>query len=168
MNMLHRLAHHAVAAAIVVATFVVGPSVLAPVAYAGVDINADAEGIMLHGYDPVAYFATGQPTKGTPQYTAAHMDGRYLFTSAANRDAFLKDPDKYAPQYGGYCAMGAALGRKLDGDPNQWKIVDGKLYLNVNADAAKAWNRDVPGNIAKASANWPTIKDKPAAVLNKN
>jgi len=168
MSTLHRLTHRALAAAIIAATFAVGPGIFAPAAYAGVEINADAEGIMLHGYDPVAYFAAGQPMKGRSAYTVTHMEGRYVFTSAANRDAFLKEPDKYAPQYGGYCAMGTALGKKLDGDPSQWKIVDGKLYLNVNADAAKAWNRDVPGNIAKANANWPTIKDKPAAVLNKN
>ena len=71
----------------------------------------------------------------------------------------------YAPQYGGFCAMGAALGKKLDVDPTQFKVVDGKLYLNVNADVFKKWSEDVPGNIVAADANWPSIKDKTPASL---
>ncbi|MCW5745032.1 MAG: YHS domain-containing protein [Alphaproteobacteria bacterium] len=155
-------------AALILAAAVASPIAFAPPALAGVEINTDAQGVMIHGYDPVAYFTSGQPTKGTTAYSAPHNGGRYLFASAANRDAFVKEPAKYAPQYGGYCAMGTALGKKFDGDPTQWKIVDGKLYLNLNADVAKAWNRDVPGNITKANGNWPRIRDKPAAELNRN
>lgn len=123
-------------------------------------INIDSEGVALRGYDPVAYFTDGRPTKGSEQFQATYDGGRYLFSSAANRGAFLKQPEKFAPAFGGFCAMGAVFGKKLDGDPNFWRIVDGKLYLNVGDHAAKRWVEDVPGNIAKANENWPAIKDK--------
>ena len=90
----------------------------------------------------------------------------HRFATAANRDAFRADPDKYAPQCGGYCACGAALGKKFDGDTNVWKIVDGKLYLNLNPDVSKLWHKDIPGFISKADAAWPGIKDRTAAELN--
>ena len=93
-------------------------------------INVDAKGVGLKGHDPVAYFTAGAPTAGKAEFNAAHAGVTFLFASAANRDAFKADPAKYAPQYGGFCAMGVALERKLDGDPNAWRVVDGKLYLN--------------------------------------
>lgn len=123
-------------------------------------INVDTAGVAIHGYDPVAYFTVGKPTPGNAQFTAKHDGATYRFASAANRDAFLKEPAKYAPAFGGFCAMGAALDKKLDGDPKLWRIVDGKLYLNVGEPAQKRWLEDVPGNIKKAESNWPKIKDK--------
>jgi YHS domain-containing protein len=123
-------------------------------------INLTAEGLAIQGYDPVAYFTAGQPAKGDSQFSAQHEGATYLFTNAENRDAFLKEPAKYVPQFGGFCAMAAALEKKFDGDPNVWKIVDGKLYLNVNPDVGKRWQEDIPGNVNKANANWPKIKDK--------
>lgn len=123
-------------------------------------VNVDASKLALRGYDPVAYFTTDAPIQGLAEFTAEHDGAVYHFASAANRDAFLADPAKYAPAYGGFCAMGAALNKKLDGDPTIWKIVDGRLYLNVHLDAAKRWQEDVPGNISKAEENWPKIKDK--------
>jgi YHS domain-containing protein len=122
--------------------------------------NVDASGVGLHGFDPVAFFTVGKPTPGSDQFQAAYDGVRYRFSSAANRDAFTKEPAKYVPAYGGFCAMGASLGKKFDGDPNFWRIVDGKLYVNVNADVDKAWKEDVPGNITKANQNWPEIKNK--------
>jgi YHS domain-containing protein len=122
-------------------------------------LNLDG-GLALRGYDPVAYFAAGQPTPGDAAFTAEHAGATYRFANAANRDAFLKEPAKYLPQYGGFCAMAAALEKKFDGDPNVWKIVDGKLYLNVNADVSKRWQEDIPGNVNKADGNWQKIKDK--------
>ena len=98
----------------------------------------------------------GNPLKGVALVLAATL----LFASAANRDAFQADPATYAPQSGGFCAMGVALERKLDGDPNAWRVVDGKLYLNVNKDVQKKWLEDVPGNNKKADINWPQIKGK--------
>lgn len=123
-------------------------------------VNVDAQGVAIRGYDPVAYFTAGKPIKGDAQFNAKHEGATYHFANAGNRDAFLKSPAKYAPAFGGYCAMGAVFEKKLDGDPNLWKVVDGKLYLNVNEPAAKRWNEDVNGNISKANAAWPKIKDK--------
>jgi YHS domain-containing protein len=123
-------------------------------------INVDNAGIALHGYDPVAYFTAGKPTTGDKQFSAKHDGATYYFASAANRSEFEKNPAKYAPGFGGFCAMGAALGKKLDGDPAYWRIVDGKLYLNVGAPAQKRWLEDIPGNLTKANANWPQIWGK--------
>jgi YHS domain-containing protein len=130
------------------------------------DLNLDKDGLMIHGYDPVAYHTLGKPTKGSAQFTAQHDGGTYWFASAEHRDMFQKDPAKYAPAFGGFCAMGTVFEKKLNGDPNVWRIVDGKLYLNVNPDVGKRWSEDVPGNIAKANTNWPKIRSEPADKLN--
>jgi len=151
-----------------VAAFAIGVALIAvvEVALAGpAEANVDRDGLGLRGYDPVAYFNEGRAVPGKLEFSAAFASVTYRFASPANRDAFNADPGKYAPQYGGYCAFGAALGKKFDGDPNVWSIVDGKLYLNLNADAAKAWNKDIPGNVARANAKWPRIKDRPAGAL---
>lgn len=123
-------------------------------------VNVDNVGLAIRGYDPVAYFTVGKPIAGNPQFTAQHDGATYRFASAANRDAFAEEPAKYAPAFGGFCAMGAVFEKKLDGDPNLWRIVDGKLYLNVGEPAQKRWLEDVPGNIGKAQTNWTKIKDK--------
>jgi len=123
-------------------------------------VNTNEANLALHGYDAVAYFTGGTPMVGDARYSAKYQGATYHFASAANRAAFKAKPAAYAPQYGGFCAMGVALEKKLDGDPMVWKIVDGKLYLNVNQDVSVAWNRDIPGNLAKAEENWPTIKSK--------
>ena len=124
------------------------------------ELNTDAKGLALRGYDPVAYFQAGAPTAGKAEFQTSHRGVTYRFTSAANLAQFKADPSRYAPQYGGFCAMGVALEKKLDGDPNAWKIVDGKLYLNLNKDVQKRWLEDVPGNLARASEVWPEIKGK--------
>lgn len=129
-------------------------------------VNTDQQGVALHGYDPVAYFTGGAPAKGSAQFTATFDGARYYFASAENERKFKANPAAFAPQYGGFCAMGVALEKKLDGDPMVWKIVDGKLYLNVNADVSVAWQRDIPGNLEKANELWPEIKDKTPASLN--
>ena len=129
-------------------------------------VNTDDLGIALHGYDPVAYFTVGAPTKGSASFTAKYEGASYHFASAENMRKFKANPSAFAPQYGGFCAMGVALEKKLDGDPAAWKIVDGKLYLNVNADVSVAWQRDIPGNLEKANDYWPEIKGKTPASLN--
>lgn len=129
-------------------------------------VNTDEQGIALHGYDPVAYFTVGAPTKGSASFTAKYEGASYHFASAENMRKFKANPSAFAPQYGGFCAMGVALEKKLDGDPAVWKIVDGKLYLNVNADVSVAWQRDIPGNLEKANEYWPEIKNKTPASLN--
>ncbi len=120
-------------------------------------VNVDKSGLAIRGYDPVAYFTVGKPTKGEAGFSAKHDGATYRFASAANRDAFVKDPAKYVPAFGGFCAMGAVFEKKLDGDPGLWRIVDGKLYLNVGEPAQKRWLEDIPGNITKAGRNWPNI-----------
>jgi YHS domain-containing protein len=129
-------------------------------------VNTDEQGIALHGYDPVAYFTVGAPTKGNASFTAKYEGASYFFASAENLKKFKANPAAFAPQFGGFCAMGVALEKKLDGDPAVWKIVDGKLYLNVNADVSVAWQRDIPGNLEKANDYWPEIKGKTPASLN--
>lgn len=109
------------------------------------------------GYDPVAYFSEGHPVKGERQFTLKHQGAEWRFASAANREAFAAAPQKYAPQYGGYCAWAVSQGYTASGDPQYWKIVDGKLYLNYDADVQKKWERDIPGFIAKADHNWPAV-----------
>ncbi len=112
------------------------------------------EGVAILGYDPVAYFTEGAPTKGDPAYTAEYDGATWYFANAANRDRFLAEPKTYAPAYGGWCAYGMAQGGKVPIDPAAWKIVDGTLYLNVNRKVQGWWQADIPGFIAKADANW--------------
>lgn len=123
-------------------------------------INVDQQGVGIHGYDPVAYFTHATASVGQAKFSASHEGVTYHFANAKQRDMFKAEPAKYAPQYGGFCAMGVALGKKLDGDPQAWRVVDGKLYLNVNKEVQKKWLENVPGNLQKAQEEWPGIKDK--------
>lgn len=148
------------------ATAIPGTTAFAVVENSPAAVNTDQQGIALHGYDAVAYFTVGAPTQGNARFSATYEGARYYFASAENQSKFKANPAAYAPQYGGFCAMGVGLEKKLDGDPKVWKIVDGKLYLNVNADVSAAWQRDIPGNLAKANELWPEIKGKTPASLN--
>jgi YHS domain-containing protein len=121
--------------------------------------------LALHGYDPVAYFTDAKPTLGNSKLVVANKGASYYFANQANLDMFKANPGKFEPQFGGYCAFGVSIGKKFDGDPNQWKIVDGKLYVNLNADIAEKFNADVPGALKKAEGNWPTIQDKAPTAL---
>ena len=122
-------------------------------------------GLAVHGYDVVAFFTEAKPMFGTDARAFAHNGGTYRFASQANLDAFKANPSKYEPAYGGFCAYGAALGKKFDGDPRFWKIVDGKLYLNLNGDIQAEWSKDIAGNIAKADTNWGRIRRLAVAKL---
>ena len=134
---------------------------------AGVELNTTTTGLALQGYDPVAYFTEGQPTKGDWQITTLHDDAMYRFANEENKAAFEANPEAYLPAYGGYCAFGAAMGFKFDGDPNYWKIVDNKLYLNLSEGIQKRWEGDIPGFIEQASTNWETIAEKTPAELQE-
>jgi YHS domain-containing protein len=123
-------------------------------------VNTSFTGLAIDGYDPVAYFTEGKPVKGTPQFTFEFEGAKYRFASAANRDLFAKDPAKYVPQYGAFCAYAVSRGYTADTDPLAWKVVDGRLYLNYNAGAQKKWEEDVAGNIRKGDANWPALSRK--------
>lgn len=113
--------------------------------------------VAVSGHDPVASFTSAKPVAGSPAFTATHKGAEYRFASAANRDAFQADPARYAPQYGGYCAWAVSQGYTAPADPKIWKIVDGRLYLNYNADVGRRWAQDIPGHIRKADANWPRV-----------
>lgn len=124
-------------------------------------VNADASGLAIYGYDPVAYFTEGKPVEGRAEFTAVHDGATWRFASAAHRDRFIADPAAYAPQYGGCCAFGVAGDYKVKVDPAAWRIVDGKLYLNYDTRVQRRWVADIPGYIAKAAANWPGLRGKP-------
>jgi len=111
-------------------------------------------GLGLKGYDPVAYFSAGEATPGRQQYAYRWKGAIYRFASADNRDRFKTDPDKYLPQYGGYCAYAMSLDRIADIDPARWAIVDGKLYLNNGRISQTLWSIDKAGHIASADRNW--------------
>jgi len=113
--------------------------------------------IAIRGADPVAYFTENKPVLGSDRFSYQWKDATWLFASAENRDLFASNPEKYAPQYGGFCAWAVSQGYTASIDPNAWKIVDGKLYLNYNRSVQRSWERDIPGNIAKADRNWPKI-----------
>ncbi|WP_170789660.1 YHS domain-containing (seleno)protein [Ruegeria lacuscaerulensis] len=132
---------------------------------AGVELNASSTGLALQGYDPVAYFTVGEATKGDYRITTLHNDALYRFASEENKVAFEENPEAYLPAYGGYCAFGTAMGFKFDGDPNYWKIVDNKLYLNLSADIQERWEGDIPGFNERADANWKDIAGKTPAEL---
>ncbi len=127
----------------------------------GTEISTPALG----GYDPVAYFEVGRPVRGNGYHTAEYRGATYLFASEDHQRKFKSNPEKYAPQYGGYCAYGVSVGKKFYSDPNRWKIVDGKLYLNLDKDIQKKWREDLHGNIAKADSNWMKIEHKHPAEL---
>ena len=115
-------------------------------------------GLAVHGHDVVAYFTDGAPALGSAEFPHVYDGATYRFASEANLDAFKADPAKYAPAYGGFCAYGVAVGKKFDGDPRFWKVVDGRLYLNLSGDIQAKWTEDIPGNIIEANANWAEIR----------
>ena len=113
--------------------------------------------VAINGYDSVAYFRAGKAVKGSEANSFQWSGANWYFSSTENRDLFAADPKKYAPQYGGYCAWAMASARKARTDPEVWKIVDGRLYLNCSRIAFDKWQKDIPGNIKKADANWLKI-----------
>lgn len=121
--------------------------------------------LALHGYDPVAYFTDGAPKRGSDSITVVHDGAAYRFASQKHADLFKANPARYAPQYGGFCAYGVAVGKKFDGDPHLWTIQNDRLYLNLNPDIVAAFEKDVPGNLKKADSNWTRIRTKAVAEL---
>ncbi len=113
------------------------------------------EGVAIRGADPVAYFTEGKAVKGSTDYETTWNGATWRFSSAENLAAFEADPVAYAPQYGGYCAWAVKSGYLASVDPEAWKIVDGKLYLNYSAGVQKQWQADIAGNIAQGDQNWP-------------
>lgn len=112
------------------------------------------ETVAIKGYDTVAYFTAGKALKGTENFTFSWHGMTWFFQSRENRDLFAASPEKYAPQYDGWCAWAMTEARKAVTDPEVWKIVDGKLYLNCSPSAYEKWSRDIPGHIKKADEIW--------------
>jgi len=117
------------------------------------------------GYDLVSYHTGKKPLPGNGNFVATVDSVNYLFSSKKNLETFKQDTSKYLPQYGGYCAFGASVGKKFIGDPNVWEVVKGKLYFNLDNNVKSIWVKDIPGNIKKANKQWKRIKTVAAADL---
>ena len=112
----------------------------------------------IDGYDVVSYFTESKPVVGKKENAYVWEGETWLFSSTNNLEAFKSDPDKYAPQFGGYCAYGVADGHKAKIDPQAWTILNGKLYLNYNKEVHKLWNKDQQNFIEQATKKWPEVK----------
>ena len=120
-------------------------------------INTSPNKLAIEGYDPVAYFTEGKAVNGFPEFHHVWMGATWQFSNDRHQELFMKDPENYSPQYGGYCAYGISLGKIFGGDPEIWTIVEGKLYLNLNQEIAKIWKQDIQGYIKKADIRWPKL-----------
>ncbi|MEM6614785.1 MAG: YHS domain-containing (seleno)protein [Cyanobacteria bacterium P01_C01_bin.72] len=118
---------------------------------------ADNNGLAIRGTDPVAYFTQSKPVAGKAEFSHNWNGITWQFSTQENRDLFAANPEQYAPQYGGFCAWAVSQGYTAAIDPQAWKIVDGKLYLNYNQGIQRRWEKDISGNIKKANANWPGV-----------
>ena len=123
-------------------------------------LNLAGRGVAVKGYDVVAYETESAPVKGRVEFEYRWQGAVWRFASAANRDRFATSPERFAPQFGGYCAWAVSRGYTADIDPEAWRIVAGKLYLNYSRRVQRMWEQDVPGNIAKGAANWPGVLAK--------
>jgi YHS domain-containing protein len=123
-------------------------------------INVDKSGLAVQGYDVVAYFTDGKPVKGDAQFSSNHGGARYQFASAEHKAAFDKEPAKYAPQFGGYCAYAVSKKTTAKIEPDAFQIVDGRLLLQYDKGIRDKFSKDTKGNLAKADANWPGLVEK--------
>jgi YHS domain-containing protein len=119
-----------------------------------------ADGAAIHGYDVVAYFTNKKAVKGDSLLSYSLNGVNWYFANQANLEAFKSNPEKFAPQYGGYCAYGMSAGHKAPTDPQAWMIVDGKLYFNYNKNVQQIWIKKQGELIQTADKNWPAVKDK--------
>lgn len=115
-------------------------------------------GVAVQGYDPVAYFESNKAIEGKSEINAEYNKAQYFFSSEANKSLFLKNPEKYAPQFGGYCAYGVSEDHTSPTDPKAFTIVDDKLYLNYNLKVKELWSKDREERIKKANVNWEKLK----------
>lgn len=128
-------------------------------------LTAAGGALAVHGYDTVSYFTEGKAQRGVAEFSVNHEGAVYRFVSEKNQKAFTRNPNKYLPQFGGFCAYGVAVGKKFDGDPEVFKIVKGKLYLNLNPDIQATWEGELSGNIGKADDMWKSIREKSVSSL---
>ena len=140
----------------IAATVLLSSSVLA-----GELVNiSGASKIAVSGYDPVAFFTDSKPVNGSPFVAATHQGATYFFASDEHKKLFTENPDKYTPQFGGFCAYGVGLDKLFPEDITTWQVRNGKLYLNLNGDILKKFNADFESNVAKADKNWPGLLKK--------
>jgi YHS domain-containing protein len=120
-------------------------------------VYSASDGLAAGGYDVTAYFTQGKPVRGSATHELMLRGVTWRFASADSKARFQANPAAYAPQFGGYCAWAVSQGYLASGDPEQWKIVDGKLYLNFNARAKELWEADQADSILRGQANWPVV-----------
>ena len=135
-----------------------GLLVMSVAAHAGSIVYGASKGPAIDGFDAVAYFTGGAPAEGDARYTHEWNGATWRFVSPENRDRFKAEPERYAPQYGGYCAYAMAHGSFASGDAKRWRIVDGKLYLNTNRFAQALWDNNIPKRVVEADGHWPLKK----------
>jgi YHS domain-containing protein len=131
--------------------------VVAQSTFAQSEVFSTKEGA-INGYDAVAYFAESKPVEGKKENSFVWKGETWYFSSSKNRETFKSNPEKYAPQFGGFCAYGVADGHKAKTDPQAWTVVDDKLYLNYNKDVQQLWKKDQKNFVIKAHENWPKVK----------
>ncbi|MFQ5937326.1 MAG: YHS domain-containing (seleno)protein [Acidiferrobacterales bacterium] len=117
-------------------------------------INTGPDNVVIKGYDTVAYFTEGRAMKGNSEFAYSWRDAEWHFANARHRDLFVTDPQRYAPQFGGFCANGMSKGKVVAADPEAWTIIDGKLYIKFNKGARDRWRQDKTAKIKKANENW--------------
>jgi YHS domain-containing protein len=127
---------------------------------AGEPVNVDSNGVAIQGYDPVAYFTDNRPVKGKPELVATYNGATYYFASTEHKTQFEKEPGKYAPRFGGFCAFGVSHGAIAPSSVDAFQIIDGQLVLQNNKDILKRWQEDSKGNLKKAEVNWPQLVQK--------
>jgi YHS domain-containing protein len=120
-------------------------------------VGGTTAAVSLKGYDVVAYFVEGRPVKGSPEFQKDWDGVAYRFSSGQHRTAFATNPDRYSPQFAGLCATGVSMGKKVEADPNVWKIVDGRLYVFSSAKAREMADKD-PSLLTRSHEAWPTLK----------
>lgn len=122
-------------------------------------ILVDTDGVAIHGYDVVAYFTRGEPTKGSEQYEFVHDGATFRFASQEHLEQFAEEPEKFVPAYGGYCALGVAGNYKDGMHPEAFEIVDGRLFFNLTPSIHRHWQGHMEDLIVRGDTNWPQLKD---------
>lgn len=123
-------------------------------------VNTNSNDVAIEGFDPVAYFTIENAVKGSPEFSAVWKGAKWFFSSEENKEMFEKNPEKYAPQYDGYCSFNMANGQLKEGNPEQFNVENGKLYLQNNGQAHDLWEKNKEELIKKAEENWEKMKDK--------
>jgi len=123
-------------------------------------LNLEKDGLALKGFDPVAYFVQNKPLKGKPEFKSAWQGATYHFASEENKARFDKEPNKFEPAFGGFCAYGVSRNKLVEIDPEAFQIVEGRLLLQYSKGVRNDFNKDVQGNLAKANTNWPGLVER--------